>query len=223
MIKLFDDNPSTVFAVAKQKHCEHFEGLEISIPRLYKHIQEKYTVSLKQTIKYTLERDAPKTIELRFNVISRWKAAGVNFQENCMFVDEAGFHSQLMRGRACSRVGDPAVVKVHTQKNVNINIVGCISPSGRIYFSKVEPLKKSDAVKIEKKFPESTLSKKRKAGTQSDPKPVTLKKGTTAYRVINFMESAMNILDKHDMNDMLVVMKNCIIYYYRFIVDIVNA
>lgn len=71
-----------------------------------------------------------------------------------MFVDEAGLHSQLMRGRAWSRVGDPAIVRVHTQKGVNISIVGCMSPFGRVCFSKVEPLKKSDAAKIEEEFPE---------------------------------------------------------------------
>ncbi|KAI9498066.1 hypothetical protein BDB00DRAFT_743823, partial [Zychaea mexicana] len=80
-----------------------FEELEVSILGVYKHIWEKCAISLKQATKYTLERDAPRTIQLRFDIVGQWKAAGVNFQENCVFVDEAGFHSQLMRGRAWSR------------------------------------------------------------------------------------------------------------------------
>ncbi|KAI8878094.1 hypothetical protein K501DRAFT_229053 [Backusella circina FSU 941] len=48
--------------------------------------------------------------------------ATVDFQKNCVFIDEAGFHSQLMRGRAWSKVGTPANVKVHTQKGVNLRI-----------------------------------------------------------------------------------------------------
>jgi thymidine kinase len=64
---------------------------------------------LKQATKYTIEIDAPRAIELRFNIVSQWKAAGVDFQRDCVFVDEAGFHSQMMRNRAWSKVGTPAM------------------------------------------------------------------------------------------------------------------
>ncbi|CEP19281.1 hypothetical protein [Parasitella parasitica] len=102
-IELFDNNPSIVLEEAQLKLYEHFEGLEISVSGLYKHIREKCSISLKQATKYTAERDAPRTLELRFNKVSQWKAAGVSFSENCVFVDEAGFHSQLMRSRAWSK------------------------------------------------------------------------------------------------------------------------
>lgn len=75
-----------------------------------------------------------------------------------------GFHLQLMRSRAWSKVGDPAIVKVHTQKGVDISIVGCISPFDTICFSKVEHLKKkkkNDAALIKKESPESSPSKKK--------------------------------------------------------------
>jgi transposase len=218
LIDLFDANPSIVLEEAKQRLCKNFIGLEISIAGLYKHIREKCSISLKQATKYTVERDAPRTIELRFNIITQWRAAGVNFNENCVFVDEAGFHSQMMRGRAWSKKGDPALVKVHTQKGVNISIVGCISPFGTICFSKVEPLKKSDAAKIEKEFPEASPSKKRKA----ESKPIQLKKGTTAYHIVKFMESVMDILDKHNKKGMFIVMDNCRIHHSRFVVDAIN-
>lgn len=60
----------------------------------------------------------------------------------------------MIRGRAWSKKGDPAIVKVYTKKGVNISIVGCIASFGVINFSKVEPLKKTDAEKIEKEFPQ---------------------------------------------------------------------
>ncbi|KAI9011871.1 hypothetical protein CLU79DRAFT_441833 [Phycomyces nitens] len=84
-----------------------------------------------------------RTLSLRFGIITQWKAAGVDYQEK----------------------GDPAIVKVHTQKGVNIIIVGCISARGIIDFLKVEPLKKSDAAQIEKEFGSQQTSKKRKAST----------------------------------------------------------
>ncbi|KAI7889623.1 uncharacterized protein EV154DRAFT_552894 [Mucor mucedo] len=64
--------------------CEAFPGLEISISGLYKHIREKCALSLKQASKYTAERDAPRTLQLRFDIITQWKAAGVNYRETSM-------------------------------------------------------------------------------------------------------------------------------------------
>ncbi|KAG2212939.1 hypothetical protein INT45_009796 [Circinella minor] len=111
LIQLFDQNPSIVLEQARIQLCERFPGLEISIPGLYKHIREKCALSLKQATKYTAERDSPRTLQLRFDIITQWKANGVDFKTNCVFVDEAGFHTQMIRGCAWSKKGDPAVVQ----------------------------------------------------------------------------------------------------------------
>ncbi|PHZ17892.1 uncharacterized protein RHIMIDRAFT_288684 [Rhizopus microsporus ATCC 52813] len=47
LIGLFDVNSSTVLGEARQKLCEHFNDLEISIRGFYKHIREKCSISLK--------------------------------------------------------------------------------------------------------------------------------------------------------------------------------
>ena len=108
-------------------------------------------------------------------------------ESNCVFVDEAGFHTQMIRGHAWSKKGDPAVVQVHTQKGVNISIVGCISPFDVINFSKVE-----------KEFSQ-LANKKRMASTQHKKLP----KGTTAYHIVKFMDAVMDTLDKHDKKECL--------------------
>lgn len=54
-------------------------------------------------------------------------------------MNEAGIHPQTMKSRAWSRKGVPATVKVHTQKGVNINIIGCITSFGIGNFSEVDP------------------------------------------------------------------------------------
>jgi hypothetical protein len=137
------------------------------------HIREKCPLSLKQATKYSAERDAPRTIELRLNIVSQWKAAGVDFQNNCVFIDEAEFRSQMMRGRAWSKVGVPANVKVHTQKTqkgINISIVGYILPFGIINLSKVELLKKRDTARTEKEFSQESTSKKRECQAKATQK-----------------------------------------------------
>jgi hypothetical protein len=128
----------------------------------------------------------------------------------------AGFNTQMMRGRAWSKVGEPAYVKVHSRRGVNLSIVGCISPFGTINFSKVEPLKRSDAEKIEKELQQPT-SKKRKA---QENKP--LKKGTTAYHIVKFVETAMDVLDKHGKHGFFIVMDNCRIHHSAFVVDAIS-
>jgi transposase len=162
LIKLIDDNPSSTLGLLSEELKKNFEGLEVSLPGLYQHLKEKCHMSLKQTSKYTLERDVARTLNLRFQVITEWKAAGVDFQRNCVFVDEAGFNTHLVRNRAWAKIGDPAVVKVHTQRGLNLSMIGCISPFGTINFSEVVPLSQEDAALIEKEFPQQSGSKKRK-------------------------------------------------------------
>jgi thymidine kinase len=68
---------------------------------------------LKNASKYTEERNSVRTIDFRFDIVSQWKEAGVDFQRNCVFIDEAGFHSQMMRSPAWSKVGTAATVQDH--------------------------------------------------------------------------------------------------------------
>lgn len=125
----------------------------------------------------------------------------------------------MMRGRAWSRVGEPAKVKVHSRKGVNISIIGCISPFGTINFSKVEPLQQSDVDKLKKEFPQSK-SKKRKAETETKKKP--LKKGTTSYHIVKLVQAVMDVLDKHGKNGFYIIMDNCKIHHTAFVVEAIN-
>lgn len=105
LIDLFDKSPSTALEEAKPKFCEVFLVFEISISGLYMPIREKCALSSKQATKYTADRDAPMTIQLRFKVATQWKAAGINFQKDCVFVDEASFYTQMCmikKGRSSS-------------------------------------------------------------------------------------------------------------------------
>ncbi|ORE22031.1 hypothetical protein BCV71DRAFT_172619, partial [Rhizopus microsporus] len=64
--------------------------------------------------------------------------------------------------------------------------------------------------------------KKRKASNKSESKSIQLKKDTTAYHIVKFMESVMDILDKHSKKEMFVVMDNCKIHHSHFVVDAIN-
>ncbi len=60
----------------------------------------KCGLSLKESKLYTLIRDAPRTLKLRFEIITQWKATGVDYMANCIFMDESGFNAHQIRKRA---------------------------------------------------------------------------------------------------------------------------
>lgn len=192
---------------------------DISIPSLWKHVTVDCTFSLKRASLYNEERDAERTLRLRHEVVSKWKEIGVDFRNNCVFVDEAGFNTHMIRGRAWSKVGEPANVTVHKQRGANISIVGCIAYFGTVNFSKVEPLTKTDAEKLEQEYA-NPATKKRKAKDPEKKKP--LKKGTTAYHIVKFLEAIMDTLDKHGKKGFFIVMDNCRIHHSAFVVDAIN-
>lgn len=109
-----------------------------SIPSLWRHVAIEYAFSLKKSSLYNEERDAERTLCLRHEVISKWKEIGIDFQNNCVFVDEAGFNTRMIRDRAWSKVGEPTNVTVHKQRSVNINSVGCIAYFGTVNVLKID-------------------------------------------------------------------------------------
>jgi hypothetical protein len=56
-------------------------------------------LTLKDARVCTMDRNASRTLNLRFGTINQWKAAGVNFIKNCVSLDEAGFNSYQIRRR----------------------------------------------------------------------------------------------------------------------------
>ncbi|GAA5798519.1 hypothetical protein HPULCUR_003923 [Helicostylum pulchrum] len=83
-------------------------------------------------------------------------------------------------------------------------------------FSKVEPLTKADAEKLEQEYANS-VTKKRKAKYPEKKNP--LKKGTTAYHIVKFMEVVMDTLDRHVKKEFFIVMDNCRIHHSSFVID----
>lgn len=96
-----------------------------------------------------------------------------------------------------------------------------ISPWGTIKFSNVKSLKPNDAAKIEKEFLQPDNKKKRKTTTGETSKS-KLKKGTTAYHIVKFVEACIDILDKMDKKGVYFVMDNCRILHPHFVVEAIN-
>ncbi|KAG2211932.1 hypothetical protein INT47_004619 [Mucor saturninus] len=212
LIELIDKNPCITVMEAKEDLCSKFSDLS----GVGKHMKGKCELLLKESKLYTLTRDAPRTLKLRFDIITQWKATGVDYMANCVFMDESGFNAHQIRKRAWARIGEPAIVTVPPQKGVNVSIIGCIAPWGIINFCKVEPLKSSDAALIQKEFPQPEKKKKNEHRRRFQVK------GTTAYHVVKFIEATMNILDRQDKKGVFIVMDNCRIHHSDFVIEAIN-
>jgi hypothetical protein len=116
LIELIDKNPCITVMEAKEDLCSKFSDLSITASGVNKHMKGKCGLSLKESKLYTLTRDAPRTLKLRFDIITQWKATGVDYMANCVFMDESGFNAHQIRKRAWSRIGEPAIVTVPPQK-----------------------------------------------------------------------------------------------------------
>jgi hypothetical protein len=46
-----------------------------------------------------------------------------------------------------------------------------------------------------------------------------VKKGTTAYHIVKFVHSVMDVLDRHNKKGFYIVMDNCRIHHSQFVVD----
>jgi hypothetical protein len=133
LIQYLDNNRSSTLGLTEETLLKNFPDLDdISIPSLWGRVTNECAFSLKRSSLYNEERDAEGIIRFRHEVVSKWKEIGVDFQKNCVFVDEAGFNTHMIRGRAWSKVGEPANVTVHKQSCANISIVGCIAYFGTV-------------------------------------------------------------------------------------------
>jgi hypothetical protein len=92
---------------------------------------------------------------------------------------------------------------------------------GTFNFRKVESFKLSSTVKIGKEFLQLVNKKKRKLTTGEALMP-KLKKGTTAYHIVKFIQDCMDILDKMNKKDVYFVMDKCKIHHSYFVVGVIN-
>lgn len=76
-----------------------------------------------------------------------------------------------------------------------------------------------------KKFKKNATLKRyprRKASTQKDSTRKSLKNGATAYHIVCFVESIMDVLNRHSKKGLFIVMDNYRIHHPHFVVDTIN-
>jgi transposase len=101
---------------------ERFVGLNVSPKKGCLHMKRKCQVTYC-------------TIEKRFTipVVSSWIQSGIDFVNDCVFIDESGFNRNMHRAYGWSEKNVPCKMSLQT-KGPNVTIIGAISSRGTVYF-----------------------------------------------------------------------------------------
>ncbi|KAG1050346.1 hypothetical protein G6F43_007369 [Rhizopus delemar] len=92
-------------------------------------------------------RNSADNLETRYEWFMRWKDSDVDFTNDYIFIDEAGFHINL-RNNCKADTGTPVVVKTTKTKTPSYTIIGAIHASSIIHVAiKKPPPKKREASK----------------------------------------------------------------------------
>jgi transposase len=130
---LLDEDCQLTLGIMKERLLEKFPDLVekgISIPQIHRHVRQEIGFTLKRTKPVEEKRNSPEVIKSRAYFVSKLQDLGISYKTNCIFVDEAGFNSNLIRGKGYSKRGENAIVKTKTKRALNITILAAISYQG---------------------------------------------------------------------------------------------
>lgn len=197
----FDDNPSTTIEQATDDLCQQFENLKVAPTTVYKFMRKNCALSLKKAYRYPAQRNAPEKIQERYDWVVRWPETDMDYESNCIFIDESAFHINLKRTMAWSKVGERAIIETPQTKAKTITILGAISPFGVVN------------VKVRRPYEVSSKKRKLPGKAQASSSQAVKTTGTVAGHYFNFVASTIDVLDQHEeFKDSYILMDNCPIH-----------
>ncbi|KAG2207889.1 hypothetical protein INT47_010873 [Mucor saturninus] len=177
----FIDHPSATLDQAIESLTNQFSELKVTKTTVYNFMTEKCALSFKKAHFHSKERNSPVSIEKRFDWITRWIQTDMDYNSNCVFIDESAFHINLKRTMAWSKKGTRAEVIQPLTRAKTTTILGAISPYG--------------IVNVKIRVPYSAASKKRKTvGGSKMQKSI----GTVTGHYFNFIASTIDVMDRHE-------------------------
>lgn len=166
-------------------------------------------LSMKRLEKIPARRNHIDVINARKDSVEEWIAdANMDFEKNCVFIDEAGFNINITCNQDWSKKGTPAKAIVPTARSTSITILDAISADG--------------VIDISLRKPTSTLgTKKRKI----DNKKVVIngRVGTRSTHFMSYLNSIMDCLDRNGLHGYYLVMNNAPIHKPILIRELIES
>lgn len=128
----------------------------------------------------------------------------MDWENRCVFINEAGFNMHTRRNFGRSKRGTPAKTLLPSSRDITVAIIGAICEKGVIDLT----LRKPKAVQ---KKAAHLKKRKRKDGKAEDVE-VNTRVGTHSEHFLEFLSNVMDTLDQHGMKCRYLVMNNASIH-----------
>lgn len=139
LVSFFDENKRATITDAADSLTQNFANLEIKKSRVAELMKEECNLSIKVISRHPTARNSPSVIEKRAVWVKDWLDKGMIYLQNCVFLDESGFDINMIRERASSISGEPAIVETPSGKATSHTVLGAISSVGLVNVSMREP------------------------------------------------------------------------------------
>ncbi|OAD72017.1 hypothetical protein PHYBLDRAFT_68706 [Phycomyces blakesleeanus NRRL 1555(-)] len=87
-------------------------------------------ITLKRSTPIEEKRNDEETCHKRKDFILSLQPEGILYNHNCIFIDEAGFNINMIKGHTRSKAGAPAFVKTKIKRATNVTILFALSAEG---------------------------------------------------------------------------------------------
>jgi hypothetical protein len=209
-IRFYDEKPTATIDDGINELIKSFKGLSIKKSRVAEFMKEECNLSLKSITRHPAQRNSPETIEARAVWVAEWLAKGTDYN-NCVFLDESGFNINMTRGKAWSKVGEPAIEVIPFTRAVSKTALGAISSIGVVNVSVREA---------------GNVKRRKVVGATKRKVPgncLTLPKGTTDSHFMQFVVNTMGNMDQFpEMKGYHIVMDNAPIHVHDIIDPIIT-
>lgn len=127
MINYFDEFPQARTKDAVDRLTENFESFSLKETVIGEFISKEYNISIKSISRHSKARNDSAKIKVRREWVEIWSNTSMDFNTNCIFIDESTFDISMRPSTARSARGTPAVVVTPSTKAISNTILGAIS------------------------------------------------------------------------------------------------
>ncbi|KAI8644075.1 hypothetical protein BD408DRAFT_414025 [Parasitella parasitica] len=128
LLEFFDNYPQATRQNAVESLTEAFEGFSLKETAVGNFILHECNLTMKRVTLQPLSRNSPENLEVRYKWTNEWAInSDMNYLENCVFVDEAGFNINMRSPFARSMRGAPAIVETPTTRVITPTVLGAIT------------------------------------------------------------------------------------------------
>ncbi|CEP14349.1 hypothetical protein [Parasitella parasitica] len=134
IFELLANEPTLTVEAVTDDLSKEFRDIQITPRSVEDHMKKKCHLTYKRIIPRYYGRNKDETVAKRRDAVAYWVSQNIDFMNECVFLDEAGFNRNMHRSYGWSEAETPCKIDVQT-KGANVSILGAICKSGLITLS----------------------------------------------------------------------------------------